>query len=108
MAGKHGVQALTQLINTVKVGSIAILQQVQKDGFQGGDILAPMESQVFQTEFKKAKSEFTKCLPELLELDGGDFWDLGMVFYGVYKDMRTEWKPAFQKVAEQRKALKPA
>lgn len=107
MGGLYGVSSVKKLMTTTKFGAIAIFQAVAKDGIQASDFLAPLRSKQFQESFKTAITDVVHSLPELTDLDTGEYFELGSHAWECFKDVRTEFRQAADKVRELRKLPKP-
>lgn len=94
-AGIMNIMAIGKL---AKHGAIAILQAVAKDGFQGTDLFAPLNSQQFQAALQPVIANYKEVLKELADLGPMEILSLGQAAYVGWMDIKTELDLALAKV----------
>lgn len=101
MAGSLGVSSIKQLMTTGKLGTISFLQAISTNGFQFGDILAPLNSELFRQSLEQSSRQFHVAMQEGAELDWLDKIDVSKHAFDCAKDIATEGKLAIKKIKEQ-------
>lgn len=98
MSGTRGVTAIKQLMNTGKHGAISVLQAISKDGFQIGDVFAPLASDTFKNSLEMSTHQFQNAIVESKELDFFDNVEIAKHAWTCWKDIATEGKLAIAKI----------
>lgn len=98
MGGKLGTEAIRLQMSTGKLAVISFLQAVSKDGFQGSDLLAPLNSPTFQAAVVSSVDNFVKAVQETKELDFGDNAAIVNHAWNCGKDIWTEAKIALKTI----------
>lgn len=98
MAGVQNIKALGSML---KLGSIAIVQAVGKDGFQPTDLLAPIQSAEFNASIKPVLAGYKDLMHEISDLKFDETVDLVISLARGLKDVYTEVKVASDKIKEQ-------
>lgn len=103
--GKYGIQHTKNLISLGKIGVIAILQDVQRNGFQFSDLAAPMKSPTFLQHYSEAIKHLEDVVLEVGELEFMEKVELAKHFYDCGKDISTDLKLAVAAIKNRKKTL---
>lgn len=95
MAGTDNIKAVGKV---VKLGTIAILQAVAKDGFQASDLFAPLSSGEFNKALEPVVSGYKEILTEASDLGPMELFGLAQSAYAGWGDVKTELDLALAKI----------
>ncbi len=98
MGGKFGTDNVKQVITTVKLASISMIQKLPDGGVSAKTLIAPMSSPTFLTQLENNADSFLKFLPELAELDLTDKIQIAKHSYDCWCDVKLEWSEAMKKI----------
>lgn len=96
--GKYGLTHTKKAISTAKIGVIAILQEVAKDGFQFSDFTAPLKSPIFLKHYQETVGRLEDVILECSDLDFMEKVELGKHLYDCGKDISTDLKLAVKAI----------
>ena len=97
MGGQHGTQNTEDFLTLAKIVAVAILKEVQKDGWQPSDLGAFLKSPDFEAALVPAVKDAHLVPQELSELDLFDGLKLAKFAYGVMDDILDEIKSTVKK-----------
>jgi hypothetical protein len=92
-----GVENIKKVGTLLKLGVIAILQEVAKDGFQATDILAPLKSKTFNDALQPVLLGYKDVLSEAADLGPLEIFGLAQSAYSSWGDIKTELDLALAK-----------
>lgn len=102
MGGKYGTENVKQVITTVKLASISMIQKLPEAGLSVKTLIAPIASPTFIEQLEKNAASFVAFLPELSELDMTDKIQLAKHSYDCWCDVKLEWGEAMKKIRMQK------
>ena len=97
MGGKYGVKETKEVVTLAEVVTVAILQEVKKDGFQVADLGAFLKSADFEKAVAPALQGIENVPAELTELDLFDGLELGKHTYGMVQNVLGVMKAGAKK-----------
>ena len=97
MAGTYGTKNTEELLELVRVMSIAILEEVKKDGWQPKDLGAFLKSAKLEAVLAPAVKDAAVAVQELAELDFFDGLALAKYGYGIMDEVLAALKGVAKK-----------
>lgn len=89
-----GVQNIKNLGSLLKLGVIAVVQAVARDGFQPTDLFAPLSSAEFNERLKPVIAGYKEIIHEIADISFGEGVELVQGALSGLKDVYTEVKVA--------------